>query len=124
MSTHLIHRQVRRASLAASLILSSAAIASAQLPAPEAFFGFRMGSDGQLATAEAIEQYFELAAAKTDRVKIVDIGPTTEGHRTIAAIVTAPENIRNLDHIRAANQRLSDARALPADEARRLAATQ
>src|SRR5436190_19581429 len=117
MSTHLIHRQVRRASLAASLILSFAAIASAQLPTPESFFGFRMGADGQLATAEAIEQYFELAAAKTDRVKIVDLGPTTENHRTIAAIVSAPENIRDIDHIRAANQRLADPRVLPADEA-------
>jgi len=124
MSTHLIHRHVRRASLVASLSLSFAAIASAQLPAPEAFFGFRMGADGQLATAEAIEQYFELAAAKTDRVKIVDIGSTTEGHRTIAAIVTAAENLRNLDQIRAVNQRLSDPRALPPDEARRLAASQ
>jgi hypothetical protein len=37
-------------------------------------------------------------------VKVGDLGATTEGLRTIAAIVSAPENIRNLDRIRAANQ--------------------
>ena len=31
---------------------------------------------------------------QSDRVEIVDIGPTTDGHRTIAAIVSAPENIQ------------------------------
>jgi Zinc carboxypeptidase len=117
-------RKSRRVCLSVFLVLVCASIASAQLPAPEAFFGFKMGADGQLATGEAIEQFFELAAAKTDRVKIVDIGPTTEGHRTIAAIVTSPENLRNLDQIRAVNQRLSDPRTVPPDEARRLAATQ
>ena len=93
------------------------------MPTPEAHFGFRMGADGRLATADDIEQYFEAVAAQSDRVKIVDIGPTTDGHRTIAAIVSAPENIRNLERIRAANQRLADPRTLPPDEARRLAAT-
>jgi len=100
-----------------------AATASAQLPTPETFFGFRMGADGQLASAETIEQYFELAAAKSDRVRIVDLGPTTDGHRTIAAIVSAPENIKNLDRIRAANQRLADPRTLPPEEAAHLAAS-
>ena len=82
-----------------------------------------MGADGRLATADDIEKYFELVASQSDRVKIVDIGPTTEGHRTIAAIVSAPDNIRNLERIRAANQRLADPRTLPADEARQIAAT-
>src|SRR5207302_409451 len=94
-----------------------------QLPSPESHFGFRMGADGQLATAEGIERYFELVGAASDRVKIVDIGQTTEGHRTIAAIVSAPDNIRNLDRIRSDNQRLADPRALSAEEARRIASS-
>ena len=70
---------------------------AAQVPTPDAHFGFRMGADRPARAADAIEQYFELVAARSDRVRIVDIGPTTEGHRTIAAIISAPENIRNLD---------------------------
>src|SRR3984893_17952296 len=97
---------------------------SAQVPTPESSFGFRMGSDGQLAAADTIEKYFEAAATQSTRVKLIDLGPTAERHRTIAAIVSAPENIRNLDQIRAANQRLADPRTLSPEEARRLATTQ
>ena len=75
---------------------------AAEVPTPDAHFGFRMGANGRLATADAIEKYFEAVASQSDRVKIVDFGPTTEGHRTIAAIVSAPDNIRNLERIRAA----------------------
>jgi len=112
------------ATLAAPLVAQAPATATAPaaISTPETFFGFRMGSDGRLATAESIERYFELIASTTDRVKIVDIGSTTEGHRTIGAIVSAPENIRNLEQIRAANQRLADPRTLSADEARAIAA--
>ena len=81
-----------------------------------------MGADGRLATADDIEKYFEAVASQSDRVKIVDIGTTTEGHRTIAAIISAPDNIKNLESIRAANQRLSDPRTLPADEAAQIVA--
>ena len=70
-----------------------------------------------------IEAYFELVAARSNRVAVVDIGRTTQGHRTIAAIISAPENIQNLAQIRAVNQRLADPRSLSAEEARRLAAT-
>ncbi len=105
----------------ASVLLTTSVYAQAQ--PPDAFFGFRMGADGHLATAEAIEQYFEQTAAKSDRVKIVDLGPTTEGHRTIAAIISAPENIQRLEDIRTANQRLADPRGMSPEEARRLAVT-
>ena len=82
-----------------------------------------MGADRQLAPADAIERYFEQVAAASDRVELVELGKTTEGHRTVAAIVSAPENIRNLARIRATNQRLADPRTLPQDDARTLAAT-
>jgi hypothetical protein len=97
--------------------------AAGGIPAPEAHFGFRMGADGYLASADATEKYFELVAAGSDRVKVVDLGPTTENHRTIAAVVSSPENIRNLDQIKRDNQRLADPRTLPPDEANRIAAS-
>ena len=85
---------------------------AAQAPTPESHFGFRMGADRELGSAADIEKYFELVASRSDRVRIIDLGRTTEGHPTLAAIVSAPENIRNLDRIRAANQRLADPRTL------------
>ena len=95
----------------------------ARVPTPETHFGFRLGSDGKLAAADDIEKYFEAIASASDRVKLVDVGTTTDGHRTIAAIVSAPENIRNLEQIRTANQQLADPRTLTDADARRLAAT-
>ena len=112
----------RRALLVVALFALSAQVAT-QVLSPDAHFGFKMGADRQLATADAIERYFELVAAASDRVELVDIGRTTEGHRTIGAVVSAPENVRNLAAIRAANQRLSDPRTLPIEDARDLAAS-
>jgi hypothetical protein len=110
------------AALAFAQALAAATLV-AEVPTPEAHFGFRMGADRQLAGAADIEKYFELVAAHSNRVKLIDIGRTTGGHRTIAAIVSAPENILNLAAIREANQRLADPRTLPTEEARRIAAS-
>jgi len=115
---------LRVAALATSALLALSPYARADITRPEAHFGFRMGTDGLLAGSEAIERYFERVAEESDRVKIVDLGATTEGHRTIAAIISAPQNIRRLEEIRAANQRLGDPRTLSAAEATRLAASQ
>jgi hypothetical protein len=90
---------------------------AAQIPTPAAHFGFEMGADGRLAAIEAVERYFELIAAASDRVALVELGSTTEGHRTIAAIVSAPENIATLDRIREVNQQLADPRTIAEDGA-------
>jgi murein tripeptide amidase MpaA len=121
----------RRAPFSLSLVVglivlctpAAAQSIASEVVSPETHFGFRMGADRQLAAADAIDRYFELIASASDRVETVNIGPTTEGHRTIAAIVSAPENIKNLAQIRIANQRLADPRTLSPEEARKFAAT-
>ncbi len=118
---HLLVTTPRRVALTLAAWITISSGVGAQIPAPENHFGFRMGADRRIASADAIERYFETVASRSDRVKIVDIGPTTEGHRTLAAIVSAPENIRNLEQIRATNERLADPRTLAPEEAKRLA---
>ena len=110
--------------VAAATLLTFAQAETAEIPTPEANFGFRMGADRQLAPLDAVEKYFALIASESDRVKMTDLGATTDGHRTIAAIVSAPENIRHLESIRQTNQRLADPRTLTPEEAQSLAATQ
>ena len=68
--------------------------AAAQVPAPEAFFGFKMGTDGRLADWASITKYFETVAAASPRVELVDVGPTTEGRRIIGAIISSPRTSR------------------------------
>jgi len=106
------------------LALGYAVPAYPQVATPEAFFGFRMGEDGRLASWPQIRAYFEQVALASDRVELVDAGPTTEGNRLLGAIISAPENIGRLEEIRLANLRLADPRTLAPEEARRLAATQ
>ncbi|MFN7916121.1 MAG: M14 family metallopeptidase [Vicinamibacterales bacterium] len=115
---------VRALLMGALLLASTPTPATSQVTTPTTHFGFPLGTDRRLASAEAIEQYFTQVSTQTDRVKLLDLGPSTDGHRTIAAAISAPENIRNLDRIRAANARLADPRSLPPEEARRLARTQ
>jgi hypothetical protein len=104
-------------------VFALAGPARAQAPAPDAHFGFRIGADRELAGPDAIERYFERVSAASDRVRLVDVGRTTEGRRTIAAIVSSSDNIKALEQIRAANRRLADPRTLPPEEARALTAS-
>lgn len=115
-------RRLMFVTIALAIAAGAVQYAAGPVTAPDEHFGFRMGTDGRLAGAEQIERYFELVASQSDRVKITDIGPTTDGHRTLAAIVSSPGNIRNLERIRAANQRLSDPRTLSPDDAKKLIA--
>ncbi|HEX7284239.1 MAG TPA: hypothetical protein VF239_19425, partial [Vicinamibacterales bacterium] len=96
-----------------TVLIACAAIASpaAQAPAvqpPDAFFGHRMGADRELADWPSLQKYFENIAAASDRVELVDAGPTTEGRRLIAAIVSSPQNIARLEEIRSNALKLAD----------------
>ena len=101
-----------------------ASSSAAALPTPESFFGFAMGTDGRLATWPQIERYFTTIAAASDRVDMVDIGPTTDGERLMAAAISSPENIGRLEQIRTDGLRLADPRTLAPNEAARLFETQ
>jgi hypothetical protein len=115
---------MRRRFVALLFILVAAPSYAQQVPSPEAFFGFRMGADTELASWPQIREYFTQVARISDRVDLVDAGPTTDGNRLIGAIVSLPENLARLDEIKATNRRLSDPRQLAPEEAKSLAATQ
>ena len=48
----------------------------------------RRDPDRQLVSAEGIEQYFELVATQTDRVRLLDLGLTTDGLPGMIAVVS------------------------------------
>jgi len=106
---------VLKITLVLVLLLLAPLGAAAQLPSPEAFFGFKMGTDGRLADWPSITKYFETVAAASPRVELVDIGPTTEGRRIIGAIISSIENINNLPALQIDNRLLADPRKLAND---------
>jgi hypothetical protein len=97
-------------------------IARAQgIPSPKEHFGFNIGDDYQLANYTQTEAYFKKLAA-SDRVKLIDLGPTEEGRHEWMLIVSSPDNIKHLDHYKDIAQRLARAEGLTDEQAHALAA--
>ncbi|RFS86924.1 hypothetical protein D0T12_01240 [Actinomadura spongiicola] len=90
------------------------------IPAPENFFGFAMGTTGKLAGFDKIKQYLRLIADKSDRVNYQVVDRTTMGNDYPVLFVSSPRNLRNLKQIVRDNQRLADPRGISEQEARRL----
>jgi zinc carboxypeptidase len=104
--------------LAALVCVASAA---AQVTAPKEALGFNLGDDYQVANYTQLEKYWEKLAAESGRMKLVDIGATAEGRRQYMAIVSSPENLRNLDRYKDIARRLALAEGLTDDQAHALA---
>jgi len=89
---------------------------------PSVEFGANIGDDYFLATYSQLETYWKRLARESDRLRLVDIGRTEEGRSEWMAIVSAPENLRKLDHYRDISRRLALAEGLNDAQARALAA--
>ncbi|MEZ4417731.1 MAG: M14 family metallopeptidase [Gemmatimonadota bacterium] len=84
---------------------------AAQVPTPEAYFGFRMGSDGRLARWDKMVEYYRMLGEASDRMAVWEMGPTTLGNPFLALIVTSPANHARLDEYQRLNALLADPRA-------------
>lgn len=80
------------------------------LHSPSEFFGFRMGTDYKVARWDRIVEYFYHLNDASDRIKVTDMGPSTEGNPFLMAVITSPENLAELDLLRNINLQLSDPR--------------
>lgn len=101
-----------------ALILLAAALAAAP-PAPETFFGHRMGADRSSLEWTKVLRYFDALDNASDRVTVRKFGRSTQGREMIAAFISSPQTLAQLDSFRALNQRLADPRgADPAELAR------
>jgi hypothetical protein len=104
------------------LLLTGLALAAmAAPPAPEAFFGHRMGADRSVLDWPKVTGYFAELARESDRVKVEEFGKSTEGRPMIVAYISAPETVKRLEHYRQIQKRLADPRMTGAEEAARLA---
>jgi hypothetical protein len=117
-------RLTRTFLLATCLTLAAPAFARAKpVPTPEQVLGHHMGEDRYVPSYDDMMAYWKALAAVSDRVKLVDIGPSTEGRRQIMAVVSSPENLAKLDEYRETSRALGAAEGIDADRARIMAAT-
>src|ERR1700689_826557 len=117
-------RPMLRLSLAAMAVLSAWTLAAQTAPkitTPKDALGFNLGDDYQMANYSQLDAYWHKLATESDRMKLVDIGPTEEGKRQYMAIISSPDNLKKLDHYKEISSRLAHAEGLTDDQARALA---
>ncbi|MEZ6035972.1 MAG: M14 family metallopeptidase [Planctomycetota bacterium] len=83
-----------------SALLLLAAAAVAQVPDPVEFFGHEVGADRKLIGYTELSRYFHTVAETSERVRIVDIGETSYGQRSVMAVISSPKNLANLERLR------------------------
>lgn len=95
--------------------------ASAQtIPTPASHFGHPIGVDRELLDWDKVVSYFQALAASSNKIVVKELGKTAEGRPFIAATISAPETIRNLNHYLDIQTRLADPRKTTPAEAARL----
>jgi hypothetical protein len=74
--------------------LAGSAGPSSFVPPPESVLGWQPCTDYKLSNYEQIASYFKAIDRASDRMKIVHLGPTSEGRDQIMAIVSSPQNLK------------------------------
>ncbi|MBT5187310.1 MAG: peptidase M14 family protein, partial [Kordiimonadaceae bacterium] len=87
-----------------------------KITSPEEFFGFQMGEDRKLANWHKLVEYYQLVASQSERMTVVDMGDTEMGNPFLALYISTPENLANLDQIKAYNDKLVDPRGISMSE--------
>jgi hypothetical protein len=114
-------KAVRLIAVAIVITFAASPVAQTRVTTPKEEFGFNFGDDYQLATYSQLAAYWAKLDRESDRIVVQEIGKTTEGRPHLMAIVTSPENHRNLARIKANSRRLALAEGLSDDQARALA---
>ncbi|MDE3154893.1 MAG: hypothetical protein KGN76_07300 [Acidobacteriota bacterium] len=87
------------------------------IPSPKDVLGYDIGMPKKLTSYEHIVGYYRALAAKSPRVKVIDIGKTDEGREQVVVFVADAGTIKNLDQYRQYLAELADPRHLTAAEA-------
>lgn len=98
------------------LVLNVNSLASEhEISTPAEFLGFEVGADRKLADWKQISSYFTELEKGSDRILLQEIGKSTEGNPFLLAIVSSPQNLKNLSTYREIQSRLSDPRLVEDD---------
>ncbi len=109
------------AAVAAVCAASLAAQPAPKITSPKDALGFNIGDDYQVANYSQLDAYWHTLAKESDRMKLVDMGPTEEGRRQYMAVISSPANLKQLDHYKEISRRLARAEGLTDEQARTMA---
>ena len=108
--------------LAAAQILVCCGMAVAdEVTSPKGYLGHDLKEDYFLANHTQMLGYWKKLEEESDRIVLTEFGKTTEGRPMTMAIITSPENHKNLARYKEISRRLALAENLTDEEARALA---
>ncbi len=85
-------------------------VATAAVPTPRSHFGHEIGADRTVLDWDRVVTYFQALARNSDRIRVEELGKSTEGRPFLAAFLSDPETLQHLDRYRAIQQSLADPR--------------
>ena len=103
-------------------VVYSPVFSNASITTPKEFLGANIGDDYFLASFAQLTDYWKKLDLESDRIKLVEIGKSAEGRTMLMAIITSPQNHKNLDRYKTIARRLALAEGLDDKGARTLAA--
>jgi len=89
---------------------------SGAVQAPSDFFGFEIGSDGNLARWDRIVEYFNHLDQESDRIEVVELGKSTLGNPLIMAIISSSENLASKEKLMEINRKIANPDGLSESE--------
>jgi hypothetical protein len=104
------------------LVVIQAPVSAAKtITTPKEYLGYNIGDDYFLATYSQLTGYWKKLEQESDRIRLVEFGKSAEGRTMLLAIISSPENLKNLDRYREISRRLALAQDLSDEDARSLA---
>jgi hypothetical protein len=98
---------IARIFVAAVFAASLFAQPAPKLTTPQEALGFNVGDDYQVANYTQLTAWWKKLATESDRMKLVDMGPTAEGRRQYMAVISSPDNLKKLDRYKEIGKRLA-----------------
>jgi hypothetical protein len=103
------------------VLLSCQQLLAQEIKSPEKYFGHMMGQEGILLNYLKSLNYYAEIAAQSPRMKMVELGKTTDGNPFNLLIISSAENMEKLEKFKQARDRLADPRKISFAEAKSLA---
>ena len=91
---------------------------SGGVPSPKDVLGYYIGAPKKLTYYADIMKYYQALAAKSPRVRIMNVGKTDEGRECAVVVVASEDSIKNLETYRGYLGQLADPRKITDAQAR------
>src|SRR5437899_9490339 len=120
----MINRRILKVSRVFLLLLLSIATIQAQtrITTPKEQFGFHIGDDYAVVNYTQYVDYLKKLSRESDRLKVEEIGKSSEGRNMYLAIITSRENQKNLARYKEISKRLAAAVGMDEGQGRAMAA--